>query len=114
VPVVRHVAIAKQPYGPPRSGLGQDAQKGGIVAVLLEQGRPGDRPIEDVIDLAAVGDTQASGHGEKLTMPAAGVKQKRHPTRPLFRSTPLRSRRRTVFRSLLVRHFIAVWLFALK
>ena len=79
VPVVRHDAIGKQPRGPPLRGLGQDAQKGGIVAVLLEQGRTGDRPIEDVIDLAAVGDTQALGHGEKLTDPFSVPRRQRVP-----------------------------------
>src|SRR5262249_17186169 len=51
-------------------------EEGGIVAGLVEQGRPAHGPVEDVVDVAASGTAQSSRHARNPTR-SAGLLSRR-------------------------------------
>jgi hypothetical protein len=57
-------------------GLGQDALEGRVIAVVLEDGAACDGAAEDMVDEAALGDSQVSGYVDKITDCSIAVKER--------------------------------------
>ena len=69
VPMVGHEAIAQNADRMPRDSLSQNAFKGLVVAVLLEQRQPGHGPIEGMVDKAAGSNASATRRARTLHEP---------------------------------------------
>lgn len=51
VEVVGHDAVGQHPHGVARGGVGEDAEEGAIIAVVVEDRGAGDGAVQGVIDL---------------------------------------------------------------
>ena len=96
--MIRHQAIGQQSGRLTRLRFGEDALKGLVIAVLLEEGQAGVGPVQHVVDVAACGGAKGASHGHNLSNPGPLVKKKGPDTFSGFRHsrTLEKSRFRTV------------------
>ena len=69
VPVVWHKYVAQQPHAGALPGLAQYFLKRGVIASLVENRRPPNAPVEDVVDVTSIGTSCASRHSGMVTIP---------------------------------------------
>ena len=65
--VVGHDAVGQDPHGVARGRLGEDAEEGVVIAVVVEDRGAGDGAVHGMVDQAALGGAGWSAHGIELS-----------------------------------------------